>query len=94
MAFVAAGAELLFQGVSAITANQKSQQAKGQAQTLIDNQQKQIVNDEASASTAAGAAGALAKKRAIAASGQSSTILTSPLGAGAAPTQRKTLLGL
>jgi hypothetical protein len=95
MAFSAiAAATLAYDIYGGVSANQKSQKAKGDAQTLIDNQTKQLTTDQANASAAASQAGAIAKKRAVAAGGQESTILTGPQGAPAATTQRKTLLGL
>lgn len=89
-----AGAELLYSGYQAVAGNQKSQQAKGQAQTLIDQQAKQVTSDQATANAAASSAAASTKARAVAAFGQSATVLTSPRGAAPATTQRKTLLGL
>jgi hypothetical protein len=95
MAFsILAGASLLFQGGEAVAGNQASQKAKGTAQTLIDTQTKQAASAASAASSAASQGAAVAKKRAIVAGGQSATILTGPEGAPAAPTTRKTLLGL
>lgn len=94
MAPVVAAAALLYSGYEAVASNQKSQDAKGQANTLLDTQAKQTASAQAASNAAASTAAAVQKKRAIAASGQSSTILTSPQGAAAAPVVRKTLIGV
>lgn len=94
MAPVVAAAALLYSGYEAVAGNQRTQDAKGQANTLLDTQAKQTANAQAASNAAASTAAAVQKKRAIAASGQSGTILTSPQGAPAAPTARKTLIGL
>lgn len=93
MAAVAAIGSLLYTGYEAIAANQKSQDAKGKAHTLLDEQTKAQAAADAKMSAAASTAAAQQRKRNIAGSAQS-TVLTSPQGAPPAPTQRKTLLGI
>ena len=91
---VVAAATLGYDAYNAIAANQKSQKAKGQAGTILDQQKKLTGDATAASSVAAGNAAKLAATRAKASSGANQTILTGPEGAGAAPTVRKTLLGL
>jgi hypothetical protein len=93
MAPIVAGAALLYQGYQAIAANQVSQAAKGKANATLATQAKVPANEAAKASVAAASAQTVANARAKGATGQSSTILTGPIGAPPAPIMAKTLIG-
>ena len=94
MAVVAAIGSLLFEGGTAISANQTTQRAKGDAGKALATAAKIPANEASAASQAAAVGTARQSTAARAAFGQDATILTNPLGAGPAPTQRKSLLGL
>ena len=93
MAPIVAAAALLYQGYEGIADNQKSQDAKGAASATLATQAAAPANEASAESKAASATATRQKAAAKAATGQSSTILTGPLGAPQAPTQKKTLLG-
>lgn len=93
MAPIIAGVSLLYEGYTAIAANQSSQKAKGVASAALAVQNAMPANEASAASKAAATAQARQTASAKGASGQSSTILTGPRGAPQAPVQRKTLLG-
>jgi hypothetical protein len=93
MAPILAGVALLYQGYEAVAANQVSQKAKGTASATLAKQNAVPANEASAASAAAATAKARTTAQAKGATGQSATILTGPSGAGAAPVQRKTLLG-
>lgn len=82
------------EGYAAISGNQRAQEAKGKAQTLLD-QAPTAAGDAAKSAAAGRTAADAARRRAQNPTGFGGTILTGGSGITApAPTQRKTLLGL